>query len=334
MGGDNLSPFERASLLGNVGSHNGDPVAGQAAALRRLSPGRASGTTPLDFHYAERIGPTVLAALESLHATAARDFAAALSVLVRTTAKFKITRVTQLTCAEFTRSLERPTCVSLITVDRLASTVALDISPAIMFPIIDRMLGGGHDPSPPLSRPLTDIEKRLATRVTSLWIDALARAWQAILPMKFELLRVETNPQLANVATASERVVVVQGELMLGDAAGTVKFCLPTKSLENVRDLLLGVSPGGGAQSASPAAAAPTYVPGLVELVAELASVRITASELSSLRVGDIITTDTRVASPVTVTIDGTPRFHARPGAFKGRRALCLEERLETREAA
>lgn len=333
MGGENLSPSERASLLGDAG--NLEAPAGQAEALRRFSSGRnPRGSAPLDFHYAERIGPAVLAALESLHSAVARDFAAALSVLVRTTAKFKITRVTQLTCAEFTRSLDRPTCAGLITADRLSSTVALDISPAILFPIIDRMLGGGHDPSPPLARPLTDIEKRLAARVTGLWIDALARGWQPIAPIKFELLRVETNPQLAAVATPSERVVVVQGELIVGDAAGTVRCCLPTKCLESVRDLLVGVSPSGGLQSPIQATTSPAYVPGLAELVAELASVRLRASELSSLRVGDIITTDSRVASPLTVTIDGTPRYQARPGAFKGRRAVCLEERIETREAA
>ncbi|HVU89298.1 MAG TPA: FliM/FliN family flagellar motor switch protein [Pirellulales bacterium] len=337
MGGENLSPSERASLLGSGGSGgNGlgdiETFAGQAAGLRRAGAGRAAA--PLDFHYAERIGPAVMAALESLHATAARDFAAALSVLVRTNAKLKITRVTQVTCAEFVRALERPTCVSLVAADRLACTVALDVSPAIMFPIMDRMLGGGHDPSPPLARPLTEIEKRLAARVTALWIDALARAWQTVAPVKFELLRVETNPQLANVATASERVVVVQGELMLADAAGTVKFCLPTKSLENVRDLLLGVSPHA-AETHSPASSTtPRYTPGLVELVAELASVRITASELATIRVGDIITTDTLVHSPLTVRADGVARFHARPGAFKGRRALCIQERLEPREAA
>ena len=140
--------------------------------------------------------------------------------------------------------------------------------------------------------------------------------------MKFELLRIETNPQLANVATASERVVVVQGELMLGDASGTIKFCLPTKCLENVHDLLLGVWPVGDvSRSTAQATAASCYVPGLVELVAELASVRITASELATLRLGDIITTDTLATSPLTVSVDGTPRFHAPPGAFKGRRA-------------
>ncbi len=56
MGGENLSQAERASLLGKV-----EAAAGQAAGLGR---GVRDATTrqavPLDFHYAERIGPAVL----------------------------------------------------------------------------------------------------------------------------------------------------------------------------------------------------------------------------------------------------------------------------------
>ena len=67
-----------------------------------------------------------------------------------------------------------------------------------------------------------------------------------------------------------------------------------------------------------------------VELVAELANVRIAASELIGLRVGDIITTETSIDSPLVITVDGQPRFHARPGAYRGCKAVSIEEQIES----
>ena len=151
-----------------------------------------------------------------------------------------------------------------------------------------------------------------------------------------------TNPHLASVATPSELVTVVHGELTIAEASGAWKFCLPSKCLENVRDRLLGTMPGtptvagspGSATSFADASVPCGSLPATVELVAELATLRIGASELASLQIGDIITTDQGVESPLVVTVDGTPQFHARPGAFKGRRALCIEERLESTDSS
>ena len=129
VGGENLSQAERASLLGKV-----EAAAGQAAGLGR---GVRDATTrqavPLDFHYAERIGPAVLRALELLHRNAARDFATALTVLARTTVKARVTHVTQVACAEFMRGLERPTCLSLLKADGLAATGCLKSAPPWFF---------------------------------------------------------------------------------------------------------------------------------------------------------------------------------------------------------
>jgi flagellar motor switch protein FliM len=47
---------------------------------------------------------------------------------------------------------------------------------------------------------------------------------------------------------------------------------------------------------------------------------------LIGLRVGDIITTDKDVHSPLTVSVEGVEKFRARPGAFKGRKAFQIEE--------
>ena len=52
-------------------------------------------------------------------------------------------------------------------------------------------------------------ETRIAGRMLNLAIDAYQKAWQPVYPVTLEQLRVETNPQFANIAVPSE---VARGE--------------------------------------------------------------------------------------------------------------------------
>ena len=63
-----------------------------------------------------------------------------------------------------------------------------------------------------------------------------------------------------------------------------------------------------------------------VELVVHLAETHITTHDMVSLRVGDVITTEKDVHSPIAVSVEGVTKFHARPGALKGRKAVEIEE--------
>jgi flagellar motor switch protein FliM len=60
----------------------------------------------------------------------------------------------------------------------------------------------------------------------------------------------------------------------------------------------------------------------LVEVVVDLAETNISTSDLICLRVGDIIATEKDVERPLTVSVEGRPKFHAQPGLFKGHKAI------------
>ncbi len=47
------------------------------------------------------------------------------------------------------------------------------------------------------------------------------------------------------------------------------------------------------------------------------------------LRVGDVITTEKDVHSPLLVSVEGVPKFHAGPGAYKGCKAIRITEIIE-----
>ena len=101
--------------------------------------------TPYDFKRPERVGKEQMRALQSLHEGFGRNFGAALSALLRSIVEVKLTSVDQLTYSEFVFSLENPTCFNLLTAKPLEGNLILDINPSILYPIINRLLGGGKE---------------------------------------------------------------------------------------------------------------------------------------------------------------------------------------------
>ena len=65
-----------------------------------------------------------------------------------------------------------------------------------------------------------------------------------------------------------------------------------------------------------------------LQLVAQLAETKISTGDLIGLRIGDIITTEKDVNTPIVISVEGHPKYHARPGALKGRKAIRIEQAM------
>jgi len=284
---------------------------------------------PYDFKRPERVGKEQMRALQSLHEGFGRNFGAALSALLRSIVEVKLTSVDQLTYGEFVFSLENPTCFNLIRAEPLEGHLILDINPAILYPIIDRLLGGGKDAGPVSRRPLTEIELRLVGRITSLFLQELKHAWDGVLPLKLAVDRVESNPQLVQIVPPNEVVVLISFELLLGELRGMINLCIPFNAIERVSSRLASnswVTYGKSAASAQTRANIGQRLDEAeVELVVTLAETKISTGDLIGLRVGDIITTDKDVHHPLDIAIEGSTKFHAHAGAFKGCKAVKIE---------
>jgi flagellar motor switch protein FliM len=186
MSADVLSQAEVESLLSAMDGRETDVVAD--AAISRIR--HRDKISPYDFKRPERVGKEQMRSLQTMHETFGRNFGASLSALLRTIVELKLTSVDQLTYSEFVFSLESPTCFNLINAAPLEGQLILDINLSLLFPIIDRLLGGGNDTSPPNRRPLTEIELRLVSRITDLFCTELKHAWENVVELDLSIDRV------------------------------------------------------------------------------------------------------------------------------------------------
>lgn len=301
------------------------PIASPADAARP----RAK-VVPYDFKRPERVGKEQMRALQSLHEGFSRNFGASLSAMLRSLVEVKLTSVDQLTYSEFLFSLENPTCFNLLKAEPLDGSLILDINPSILYPIIDRLLGGGKTFGTPARRPLTEIERRLVGRITRLFLDELQRAWANVLPLQLSVERVESNPQLVQVIPPNEVVVLISFEITLGEAKGMMNLCIPYNAIERISNKLASNTwMSYGRSAATPQTMEKVrrqLQHSVVELVVTLAETPITTAELVDLQVGDIIMTDKDVNSPVDVAVEGAVKFRAAIGARKGHKAILIRE--------
>jgi flagellar motor switch protein FliM len=331
MAGDVLSQAEVESLLTAMETSPTKLPDLPEAAMSELARTREK-VSAYDFKRPERVGKEQMRALQTLHEGFSRNFGAALSGLLRSIVEVKLTSVDQLTYSEFIFSLENPTCFNLLRAEPLEGNLILDINPSILYPIIDRLLGGGRDPGPIARRPLTEIELRLVARITTIFLEQLRHAWENVLDLKLAVERVESNPQLVQIVPPNEVVVLVSFELTLGEIRGMINLCIPFNSIERIGTKLSSNSwISYGRRSATPESrqSIGRNIKGaLVELVAELAETRISTGDLIGLRVGDIITTEKDVNDSLVVQVEGVTKFRAHPGAFKGHKAIQIERTI------
>jgi flagellar motor switch protein FliM len=331
MSNDVLSQAEVESLINVMAAGKEAGTTAPAppdVALSAMKP--RDKITPYDFKRPERVGKEQMRALQTLHEGFGRNFAAGLSAMLRSMVEVKLTSVDQLTYSEFIFSLENPTCFNLLKAEPLEGNLILDINPSILYPIIDRLLGGGREAPLLARRPLTEIELRIVARITGLFLEELRRAWENVLDLRLEVVRVEHNPQLVQIVPPNEVVVVISFEVALGEIRGMVNVCIPYNAIERIGGKLSANSWVSWARKASTAQSVQqigqTLRGSAVSLSVRLASARVSTGELIGLRVGDIITTEKDMRRPLLVSVEGVPKFRARPGVLKGHKAIRIDD--------
>ena len=295
-----------------------------------FSRGRRDASTievrPYDFKRPERVSKDQMRSLQTLHEAFARNFGASLSGFLRTLVEVKVATCEQMTYGEFISGLPNPTSFNLIDAKPLEGQICLELSPLIIYPIIDRLLGGNSQDLFIPQRPLTMIETRLISKVTGRGLSALSEAWAGIKQIAFEITANESNPQLVQIVPPNEVVVVIGFELKMGNRAGTMNLCYPFNVIEPIMETLANQSwfstAKGGAGSESRSRLSKSLNRAGLTVTGILAETTITLRDLRTMAVGDLVVTDKPVSDAIVVSVEDEKKFLAAIGQFRGQRAL------------
>ncbi|MCH7908395.1 MAG: flagellar motor switch protein FliM [Candidatus Hydrogenedentes bacterium] len=285
-------------------------------------PVQASGDqhllTTYDFRRPERVSKEQLKGLQSLFEAFAREISIVLPSFLRTVVRVDLASIDQLTYDEFILSVARPTSISIIDMSPLDGKSILEMNPGMVFPIVDRVLGGkGVSLSAP--RELTEIENRIVYRIVLMILDSWTRAWEQLIELDMSVVNQENDPLIVQIVAGSEMVILVGYEIHIGDTVGSMNMCVPLLVLNPILDK---ISQQTHFQRKMSSAAASMTRKMLTDTVNEssipvepiLGETKMLLSEIANLQIGDVIALDSNHDEPIPVKVGGKLRFRAKPG--------------------
>jgi flagellar motor switch protein FliM len=334
--------LEQDEIDALLNSTEADALAGAVSEIEQTAqadaadaPAAPGGADAYDFKRPERVNQNQIAAIASMHEVFARDLGATYSGLLRTNVDVRAAGARQLTYHEFIQSLPNPTCFVILQAPPLERQMCLEFSPSIVYPFIDRLLGGDNSNPFIPQRPLTSIEWRLVNRIVERTLAHLSEAWENLVEVRFAAVETESNPLLVQIAAPTDVVVSISFEISLGEAAGTMSLCVPFNTIESVlgepsrRSWLGQPKPATDAQQKR---LLRNLVKSPVDLTAYLGQTTIRLSELRDLRPGDLIQLEKRTDQELILRIAGRNKFAGKVGQFRGHRALCITRRADVDE--
>ena len=288
------------------------------------------GLVAYDFRRPERVSKEQLKGLQSLFDAFARELNIVLPPFLRSVVRVDLNSIDQLTYDEFILSVSRPTSLAVIDMAPLEGSAVLELNPAMVFPIVDRVLGGrGLGLQRP--RELTEIEDRILNRLMDMMLQCWQRSWNQLIEFDLSVVTQESDPLIIQIVTGSEMVILVGYQIHIGEIAGTMNMCIPLVVLNPILDQIS--QQAHFKRKMTPEVAVRTRdqiqrrLKGVhVPVEAVLGNVQLTLHELAQLQVGDIITLDSDVNSPIPVQVGGQTCFLARSGRHRDQSAVQITD--------
>jgi flagellar motor switch protein FliM len=227
---------------------------------------------------------------------------------------------------EFLHAFSNPTGFSVFSMEPFIGSSLLAVEPQLGFAIIDCMFGGLGQPLAKI-REFTQIEQRMLSRLYADVLLELERAWQVAYNIKVVQRRTETKPEFVNLVSPGDLVLIFVFSINSEEFSGNIHICTPFLMLEPFKEKLSSryLREKDRAHAFRPQLAV-LLKDTKVQLVAELGKANSNIGRILELEKNDILKLNTGPQDPVTVKVEGEPKYFGSPGIVKGNRAVQIIE--------
>ncbi len=285
-----------------------------------------------DFRRPDKFSKDQIRTIEMMHESFARHFGADLSAYIRTIAEITVTSVKQLTYSEYVERIPNPTSMAVFSLEPLKGMAILEINPSIIFPIIDRVLGGaGEAMSKP--RELTDLEQAIVGKLIEKAFVNLKDSWHRIADFDPEIKSRETNPQFVQIVAPNEMCMNLNFEVKIKEHVGAMSICIPYMVIEPVLYRLSAKQwftltkeeMSEEMQEVLNDKIKKTWVP----VFANIGSTELKMKEVIKLKKGDIIKLDTGVKDNILLRAEDKAMYYGKIGTKGRKKAVKITEIIE-----
>jgi len=264
-----------------------------------------------NFRYAGRLSNENARTLSALHEKFALNVTTALELYLSATLHLKLVSLEQMAIVDYVSRMASNSYLVPCSLNVLESNVLIEMDLALIFPIIDLLLGGVGTPAQG-DRELTEIDEELMQSVTSLIVTQVERTWQT-LNLTLTAGRTIKQTQIQQVFMANDRLVLLMFEMTVGETTAPFRIVLPTSFVGFLLRHLNAM------QSKKTSSLRPLRSTSLrerildcdFEVAADITPMRVLVKDLVGLKPGAILKMKAPVKRPGRLTVDDIEIFEA-----------------------
>lgn len=284
-----------------------------------------------DFKRPDRVSKDQMRSIKNLHDKFARNFSSSLSGYLRSITDINLISVDQMTYGEFLMSLPNPTSFNIVSMLPLDGNSVLEVNPSLVFPIIDKLLGGQGEPIEEV-REITDIEQNVIDGVLSIALRELEEVWSPIINLRLKIELRETSPHVIQIVSQNEVVILLVFEIKVGEVSGMMNICIPAIVLEPImakidsQDWLIGAKKmaSTGNESQIKDIVSKTRL----TVHADIGETRMSLRDILSIEPGDVIILPTKVRDLMLLKVGDSNKFYGEIGIIDNNKAFRIKRKV------
>jgi len=283
-------------------------------------------SVPFDFRRPDRISKSQVRAIQMLHDVFARNLSMSLGAYLRSFITVNVCSVEQLKYGEFLEGLPIPTCVVSLSLRPYDGNALIEMTPSLVFPILDLILGGKGKDGANYKREITVIEKTLLDTVFRIILNDLQDAWKAVTVINFKIEAIENDPQMLQILSPNEAVVAISIELRVGDNSGMLNLAIPAINIKMIGQkfdqqwMSRKIEPTEEGQSKM----LDLLRPARFTCDARLLGPKLTVRDLLAVEAGDCLQFDYAVDYELDLLFNGSSKFRGEVTSAKNHRAFSV----------
>jgi flagellar motor switch protein FliM len=271
-----------------------------------------------------------ITALDMVNERFIRMFRLGLVEMLRSSPKVNPSQVQIVRFGDYLKGLQAPMSVNVIRMNPLRGYSIVVLDPTVVFSSLDSFFGGfgkGVGQLPP-GRLFTPTETRIINMILDVFFRCLKDAWSPVLPVDFELVSSEINPQFAQIADENDLVILsrfdAEGNM---DARGFIDLVYPYASLKPIRELLRSrVQTGDGNEESDKQWSEELAVAvdsASLELRVLLGAIESSIGQIEAMQEGDVLFF--KKPELARLMVNGLPAFDVQVGSLGAQTAVQIE---------
>ncbi len=292
-----------------------------------------------DFRAPKKFTKEQIKVLESIFENYARLLSSYLTGKLRLYCRVSLVNIEEQRYSEFNNALPDYVMMGMVDLgiknDEISETdVILQVSNAITYTMIDRLLGGKGEYSE-VNRDFTEIEITIMTDVMNSFAELLREPMMTHIDLEPRLIGIETNSRVVQTIGHEDTVIIVALEVEINNQKSIVSVCIPAINLDEI--MAHFISRYNGTRRKTDAAREQerrdSIMSGIsttdLEVKALLGEINLDLYEVLTLQVNDVIPLNKKISENIEIKVGTKIWCDGKLGTYNGNKAVLIENFTE-----